>query len=188
MMINMKAKKVNEMIDPYTSEEEAGIDIDVSYKRQMTINGLKAWFLKWDPDAEYTIEDNLDVLVSSVLYLSGSECSLIPENIISVNGLNIANTKITKLPDKLKLIKYSFNAANTKLEYLDPDLKIGGSVNLRDTLVTSIPNHLRLTGLNLKNTPIDKLPDDLKVRWSLNIIDTNIKEIPPGVKYGTLKR
>jgi hypothetical protein len=28
----MKAKKVNEMIDLYTSEEEAGMDLDISTK------------------------------------------------------------------------------------------------------------------------------------------------------------
>jgi len=104
--------------------------------------------------------------------------------------LNLSGTKITSLPEGLKVGGY-LNLSYTKITSLPEGLKVGGFLELSDTKITSLPKDLKVGRyLELRNTSIISLPKDLRVggriylhcvRISLNKendLDTNsIKDI-----------
>ena len=80
---------------------------------------------------------------------------------------------------------------NEKIK-LPNNLKVGGSLYLNNTPITSLPDNLEVGGhLNLSNTKITSLPDNLEVGGYLNLYNTqlsqkyteeDIKKMVPGVK------
>ena len=73
-----------------------------------------------------------------------------------------------------------------KNEYYNEILKengkikvVGGSLDLRNTNITELPDNLTVGGyLDLSDTNITELPDNLTVGGSLDLSDTNITELP----------
>jgi hypothetical protein len=60
-----------------------------------------------------------------------------------------------------------------------------GDLNLSNTLITSLPNNLKVQGgLWLDKTPITTLPDDLEVKESLYLRNAKITSLPNGLKVG----
>ncbi len=65
------------------------------------------------------------------------------------------------------------------------NFKFGGSLNLYNTSIESLPDGLTVGGsLNLYNTSIESLPDGLTVGGSLNLGNTSIKSLPDGLTVG----
>jgi hypothetical protein len=60
-----------------------------------------------------------------------------------------------------------------------------GDLNLSNTLITSLPNGLKVGGsIWLDKTPITTLPDDLEVEKSLYLRNAKITSLPNGLKVG----
>jgi hypothetical protein len=74
----------------------------------------------------------------------------------SKGDLYLSNTKITSLPNDLKVGGY-LELSDSKIETLPIGLKVGGDLYLNDTQITSLPNDLEVGGsLFLNDTPIAK--------------------------------
>jgi len=80
---------------------------------------------------------------------------------LNVEGdLNLINTKITSLPDGLKIGRSLF-LRNTPITSLPEDLKVGGYLNLVNTPITSLPKGLKVgRWLDLANTPLSNKTDE----------------------------
>ena len=65
------------------------------------------------------------------------------------------------------------------------NITIDGSLNLRNTPITSLPEGLTVGGdLDLRNTPITSLPEGLTVGGYLDLSDTLITSLPKGLTVG----
>ena len=74
---------------------------------------------------------------------------------------------------------------NTGITSLPDNLTVGGSLYLRDTGITSLPDNLTVGGsLYLRNTGITSLPDNLTVGGSLYLSDTGITSLPDNLTVG----
>ena len=104
---------------------------------------IQQWFKTWAPNVEYTIDDNLNVIVEGYLNLSGTQITELPDNLSVGGDLYLRWTQITKLPD---------------------NLSVGGYLDLRETQITKLPDNLSVGGwLDLQGTQITELPDNLSV-------------------------
>jgi hypothetical protein len=111
----------------------------------------------------------------------------------SKGDLDLGNTKITSLPDNLKVGGY-LDLGYTPITSLPGNLKVGGGLDLGDTPVNSLPDNLEVGGnLYLGNTKITSLPDNLEVGGNLYLGNTpiskkyskeEIKKMVPGVEGG----
>ena len=64
-------------------------------------------------------------------------------------------------------------------------LSVGGSLDLRGTQITSLPDGLSVgKSLDLRGTQITSLPDGLSVGWSLDLRGTQITSLPDGLSVG----
>jgi len=105
--------------------------------------------------------------------------------------LDLYNTKITKLPQGLK-VGGNLYLQSTSITSLPQGLTVGGSLYLQSTPITSLPQGLTVGGnLYLSNTPITSLPQGLNVGGDLYLKNTplsknntieQIKTMAPGVK------
>jgi len=90
----------------------------------------------------------------------------------------LEDKKGKKIPFKFKLIH-----APETIE--KKDLNVEGTLDLRDTEITSLPDNLTVKGdLDLKKTKISSLPDNLKVGGFLNLRDTKISFLPDNLTVG----
>ena len=91
------------------------------------------------------------------LLLQGKEVTKV------IGNLNLADTRITSLPDNLS-VKGSLWLGRTLITSLPDNLNVKGDLTLSGTPITSLPDNLRVGGdLNLSDTPITSLPDNLRV-------------------------
>jgi hypothetical protein len=75
--------------------------------------------------------------------------------------------------------------ANVTLSYLDGKWSYGGSLYLRGTGITSLPDNLTVGGsLYLRGTGITSLPDNLTVGGSLYLRGTGITSLPDNLTVG----
>ena len=85
------------------------------------------------------------------------------------------------MEDKIKEIKEFLKKWNKNNEVFVKDGKVtvGGSLDLRHTNITELPDNLTVGGwLDLRHTNITELPDNLTVGGSLDLSNTNITELP----------
>ena len=81
-------------------------------------------------------------------------------------------------------VKYLKNH-NIKFEEKGDKMTVGGSLDLSDTNITSLPDNLTVGGwLDLSDTNITSLPDNLTVGGSLDLSDTNITSLPDNLTVG----
>ena len=65
------------------------------------------------------------------------------------------------------------------------NISVGGSLFLRDTKITSLPDNLSVGGdLDLRETNLASLPDNLSIGGSLNLWGTNITSLPDNLSIG----
>ena len=102
------------------------------------------------------------------------------------------------LEDKVgRKLPLRFKALHDPQSITDDDWPTQGTVDLRDTLIKSIPTNLNIEGgLNLDNTLVDEVPADIKTGWYLSFKNTpaatkyqsytkkELKKVFPGVKGG----
>lgn len=100
------------------------------------------------------------------------------------------------LKDKVgREIPLRFKALHDLQSITDDDWHTQGTIDLRDTLVTTVPNNLDIQGgLNLDNSKVTAVPTDIKTTWYLSFKNTpaaakyqsytkrELKKIFPGVK------
>ena len=128
-------KLVRENInEKFTEDSDPIEDIGIGSKHL-----IHKWFDSVGVDrSRYTIDDDLNI------YFRGN--------------LDLQRTRITKLPN---------------------NLKVGGWLNLEGTSIRELPDNLRVKGgLNLQRTQITKLPDNLRVGGYLDARETQIKKFP----------
>jgi hypothetical protein len=81
--------------------------------------------------------------------------------------------------------KGNLNLRNTLLTSLPQGLEVGGDLWLSYTKISSLPQGLKVGGgLSLSNTPIQSLPDTLKVGGNLDLSRTPITSLPQGLEVG----
>lgn len=100
------------------------------------------------------------------------------------------------LEDKVgRKLPLKYKALHDPHSITDDDWHVQGTIDLRDTFVTTVPNNLDIQGgLNLDNTLVTTVPTDIKTTWYLSFKNTpaavkyqpytkrELKEIFPGVK------
>ena len=73
----------------------------------------------------------------------------------------------------------------TDITALPDNLTVGGSLDLRGTGITALPDNLTVGGsLDLRGTGITALPDNLTVGGSLDLSDTGITALPDNLTVG----
>ena len=84
-----------------------------------------------------------------------------------------------KIPLKIKFLNPK------QFEITPEDLKVGGTLILSGTPITSLPNDLKVGGyLNLRDTKITSLPNGLEVRNNLDLSKSSITSLPKDLKVG----
>ena len=79
----------------------------------------------------------------------------------------------------------SLNLRNTGITSLPEGLTVGGWLDLRGTSITSLPEGLTVGGwLDLNGTPITALPEGLTVGGGLDLSNTPITALPEGLTVG----
>jgi len=136
----MKAKKVYEMIDPYTSED-ANMDLDVSYKKKL----IEDWFQETDPDIEYHLDKDLNITISEAVYLGYSSIEYLPDNLTVKADMDISRNKIKKLPRNLTVEGF-FDIRGTSITELPKDLVVGGDMDISYSSIKEIPEYLNIKG------------------------------------------
>jgi len=81
-----------------------------------------------------------------------------------------------KYYDKI-VVDGSLDLRRTQITSLPDNLHVGGSLYLNGTLITSLPDNLHVGGwLGLSKTPITSLPDNLKVKGYIYIYRTPLND------------
>ena len=79
----------------------------------------------------------------------------------------------------------SLDLSDTPITSLPDGLTVGGALYLRETSITSLPDGLTVGGsLVLSGAPIKSLPDGLTVGGALDLRDTPITSLPEGLTVG----
>jgi hypothetical protein len=109
------------------------------------------------------------------------------EKELGFNGsLDLENSKITSLPEGLRVRDHLWLENCTNLTSLPNRLEVGGWLYLENcTSLTSLPEGLKVGGVfNLINcTSLESLPEGLEVGKELNLIGcTNLTSLPKGLK------
>ena len=118
------------------------------------------------------------------LDLSDTKITQLPDNLKVGGSLILRNTPITTLPSNLS-VKGHLDLDDTKITQLPDNLKIGGSLYLSDTPITQLPNNLKIYGsLNLNRTKITSLPSNLNINGYLGLRDTPITSLPSNLSVG----
>ncbi len=84
------------------------------------------------------------------------------------------------LEDKAgKKLPLKYKALHDPQSITDDDWPTQNTIDLRNTLVTTVPDNLDIQGaLNLDNTPVTEVPTNIKTTWYLSF-----KNTPAAVKY-----
>jgi hypothetical protein len=116
------------------------------------------------------------------LNLAGTKIEKLPDGLTVVGNLYLAYAKIEKLPDGLT-VGGKLDITGTKIEKLPDGLTVGGDLYLTRTKIEKLPDGLTVGGdLNLYGTKIEKLPDGLTVGGYLNLYGTKIEKLPEDLK------
>ena len=79
----------------------------------------------------------------------------------------------------------SLDLRDTKISELPDNLVVEGRLNLYDTKITKLPDNLIVGGwLNLRYAEITQLPDNLVVGGDLDLYNTNIAKLPDNLVVG----
>jgi hypothetical protein len=145
-----------------------------------------------DPDEDQTNPTNpLDKIREYIkkgskgnLDLANTKITSLPDNLTVGGSLSLYYTPITSLPDNLK-VEGNLDLYNTPITSLPDNLTVGGTLNLINTKITSLPENLKVGGsLYLSDTPITSLPKNLTVGNYLDLRNTKITSLPKNLKVG----
>jgi len=193
----MRAIKVNEMIDPYASEDD---NMNLPTFKKNLLQKAEEWCEKWFPWNNFEIDDNANITFPG-MYIVGIDRNLtelpnnltiegvmvidedsileyLPENLTIGRDFNMAYTKyIKEIPSSIK-IGGSLRAVASELEKMPDNLTISKNLELNSSKVTKLPKNLFVDeNLYINNTKIDVLPDDLTVNGSIFVNYNQIKYI-----------
>jgi hypothetical protein len=97
-------------------------------------HGIDLWFKEWAPKARYEINEDLTIIV--------------------MGNLNFSHTRITELPNKLRILGNLFLDGSDIIE-LPEGLSVGGELDVRHTKIKTLPKSLIVGGdLDLRHSPI----------------------------------
>ena len=134
----MRAYKVNEFVQ--SKEIKTDIGINVLYKKS-----IDDWFDEWTMEAEYTIDDNLNIIVNGDLYLYNMNVTKLPDNLEVTGSLSLQKTKIIKLPDNL-IVGETLYLNYSSIEELPRNLTVGGDLDIEGTKISELPDDLNVGG------------------------------------------
>ena len=91
--------------------------------------------------------------------------------------LDLDNAPIDSLPNSLTKVGGYLDLENTLITSLPDNLKVGGGLYLNKTKITSLPDNLQVGGnFDLEDIKITSLPDNLKVGGYLNLGNTPLSK------------
>jgi len=177
----MKAKKVYEMIDPYTSEEDA-MDLDVSYKNKILRKGIEEWFTKWAPGEEYTIDKDLNIVVNGSIDLENIAIDVkLPDNMTIHGWLDVRGSLVSEIPNNLTIYG-NFWVSSSKITYIPNDLHVTDILYCWNMDSLTLADNLTLTNLDIDDSGINELPENLTITGMLSLRKTNIYKLPASLK------
>lgn len=104
----------------------------------------------------------------------------------SDGDLYFPHSPITSLSDNLKYIGGSLDLTDTLIKSLPAGLKVGGCLDLSHTPITTLPDNLTVGGnLYVDHTQITSLPGNLEV-GGLYIYNTQIASLPDNLSVDEL--
>ena len=111
---------------------------------------------------------------------------LIEEDLNVKGDLNLINSKITSLPEGLKVGGFLGLTACKGITSLPKGLQVGGNLYLTSSNITSLPKGLKVGGdLILYHSKITSLPEGLKVGGFLGLTACKgITSLPKGLQVG----
>ena len=113
---------------------------------ETTSSDLKTVYIEKQKNRDIALQEKIQNYIKS-----GSE-----------GNLDLQNTKITSLPNYLK-VGGSLDLYNTPIDSLPEGLEVEKNLYLNSTNITFLPNCLKVGGdLNLRNTPIHSLQEGFK--------------------------
>jgi len=176
--ITLITRKVNEMIDPYASEENT-LDLDLSYKKKQ----LEKWFDKYFPDCETEVDNELNVNMSGIVVSSDVSKEIIefPSDItkLTMEGMfNLSNTKIQSLPNDLVVLG-TMSLLGSDIKKLPDFLTVTYHLNIAGTDISELPPNMSVKDLYLHDTKyITELPENLTTFRLLNVRNSAVKYLP----------
>jgi hypothetical protein len=118
------------------------------------------------------------------LNLSDTKITSLPDNLKVEGKLDLFRAQITSFPNNLK-VGGDLDLNSAKITSLPDNLKVGGTLYLSNTKITSLPDNLEVgDSLILFKAQITSLPDNLKVRGSLDLFNTQITSLPDNLEVG----
>ena len=86
--------------------------------------------------------------------------------------------KLTEVPEWFTKVGGSLYLSNTKITSLPDNLEVRGDLDLGHTNITSLPNNLKVGGsLDLYGVDINSLPDNLKVEGDLILTNAPLSRL-----------
>ena len=141
----MKAKKVYEFVQ--NKDIKADIGTSVLQKRSII-----QWINKWIPDADYDIDDNLNITIYHIVDLSHTEVTDIPNNLTVESGFILRDCKnLKELPNNLTVHGNLYLSFNLQLKNLPNNLTVGGNLFMQKTNISTEPSDLKLDGIIIGN-------------------------------------
>jgi hypothetical protein len=138
-------KLVREHInEKFTEDSDPIADMKIG-----AIQQIHKWFesVGEERSKRYNVDSNLNIIFNGSLDLQAMNVAELPKNnIMTVTGyLDLSNTKITELPDNLRVGGY-LNLRGTKIKKLPENLTVGGNLYLEGTSIVKLPRSLKVKG------------------------------------------
>ena len=120
------------------------------------------------------------------LMLRNFPFSELPSNLTHVGGhLGLVNSKVTKLPENLKIDK-SLILDGSPITEIPESISIGHGLGIDKTLITKLPNNITNLGyLAMNQTKVTELPSNLKAIFGdLTASDASLIKLPDDLYIG----
>lgn len=171
------AQKYLDLIIPFLKERKLGWNNEVC--RQGGIYDSEYNFHPLDaplPDG-LCVNGNIDFIETSIAAL--------PNNFKIIGKLSLDFTRIKRIEDGLDA--YDISLEDSDIEYISPNIRIGGDLILANCQITELPDNLKLgRDLDLRGSSLERLPNGLSAGGDIFIDDTGIIDIPPDLKCDML--
>ncbi len=126
-----------------------------------------------------------DVSIGRNIWLKDNKnLQKLPDQFVINGDLDLSGTKITHLPDGLRVDGSLTLCGCKEINELPNHIMVGGSLDLSNTEIDRIPDCLsEIKGnLILNNSKVKHLPENLLVRGRLEIMQYEMKEIPGNIE------
>jgi hypothetical protein len=89
---------------------------------------IEEWFRKWQPEKEYTIDDDLTIHVEDSINLNGSWATYLPDNMWVDLWVDLEGAPINELPKNM-IVMGNLILHGTPIDSLPDDLRVNGTIS-----------------------------------------------------------